>query len=106
MSAAFDSDDDVDVAYSDHDVIDADGFYVDPVFKPDFSPERLRAHNYIGSLLVARRDLAEAVGGFGDGAHDLVLRVTEQARRVAHVPRVVYHLRGVSGGSERVRASP
>ena len=98
MSAAFDSDDDVDVAYSDHDFIDADGFYVDAVFKPDFSPERLRAHNYVGSLLVARRDLAEAAGGFTDDPHDFVLRVTERARRVAHVPRVMYHLREASGG--------
>ena len=88
----------VDVAYSDHDVIDAAGFYVDPVYKPDFSPERLRSQNYVTRLLVARRSLLDVAGGFRDGLegaedHDLLLRLTEGAGSVAHVPRVLYHCR-------------
>ncbi len=87
---------DVDVAYADHDIVDADGAYVVPSFKPAFSPERLRAHNYIDRPVVTRRTVADAAGGFRDGydgAHDydFVLRVTEQARRVAHVPRILCH---------------
>ena len=67
-----------------------------PSFKPAFSPERLRAHNYIDRLVVTRRTVADAAGGFRDGydgAHDydFVLRLTEQARRVAHVPRILCH---------------
>ncbi len=90
--------DDVDVAYSDHDLLRRDGRYASPSYKPDFSPERLRSQNYITHFLVARRSLVEAVGGFRagyDGAqdHDLVLRLTEQARGVAHVPLVLYHWR-------------
>lgn len=90
--------DDVDVAYSDHDLIRPDGRFATPSYKPDFSPERLRAQNYITHLLVARRSLVERVGGFRpgyDGAqdHDLVLRLTEVARAVAHVPAVLYHWR-------------
>ena len=82
MSAAMDEG--VDVAYSDHDMIDASGFYVDPVYKPDFSPERLRSQNYVTRLLVARRSLLDVVGGFRDGLegaedHDLILRLTEGA---------------------------
>ncbi len=97
MVATFD-DDEVDVAYSDHDLLRFDGRYAVPSFKPDFSPERLRNQNYITHLLVARRALVEEVGGFRagfDGAqdHDLVLRLTERARRVAHVPLVLYHWR-------------
>jgi O-antigen biosynthesis protein len=95
MDAVF-VDGEVDVAYCDHDVIDADGAHIAPSFKPAFSPERLRAHNYIDRLVVTRRAVADAAGGFRDGydgAHDydFLLRLTEQARRVAHVPRILCH---------------
>ena len=101
----------VDVAYSDHDVIDAAGFYVDPVYKPDFSPERLRSQNYVTRLLVARRSLLDIVGGFRDGLegaedHDLVLRLTEAAGSVAHVPRVLYHCRQSAPSGLADPASP
>ena len=90
--------DDTDVVYSDHDLLRADGRYASPSYKPDFSPERLRSQNYITHFLMARRALVDRVGGFRpgfDGAqdHDLVLRLTEQARAVAHVPQVLYHWR-------------
>ena len=59
---------DVDVAYSDHDVIaPRTGSNVTSSFKPAFSPERLRAHNYIDRLVVTRRTVADAAGGFRDG---------------------------------------
>lgn len=99
-AAAFDGDAgrDVDVAYSDHDMIRPDGRYVTPSYKPDWSPERLRSQNYVTHLLVARRALVEEVGGFRDGYdgaqdHDLTLRLGERARRVEHVPRILYHWR-------------
>ena len=74
--------------YSDHDYIAPDGFYVEATSKPDFSPERLRAQNYITNFLAARRTLVDAVGGFRDGYdgahdHDLVLRLTAHNDRVA-----------------------
>ena len=96
MSAA--CHDETDVAYSDHDLLRPDGRFCSPSYKPDFSPERLRSQNYITHFLVARRSLVEQVGGFRDGFdgaqdHDLVLRLTERAGSVAHVPRVLYHWR-------------
>ena len=96
MSAA--CHDEIDVAYSDHDLLRSDGRFGSPSYKPDFSPERLRSQNYITHLLVARRSLVDDVGGFRagfDGAqdHDLVLRLTERAGGVAHVPLVLYHWR-------------
>lgn len=104
---------DADVAYSDHDVIDPDGVYVDPAYKPDFSPERLRAQDYMTPLVVARRAVVERVGGFRDGYdgaehHDLLLRLTEQGAGVAHVPRILCHARRPpvpSGGQEAVAAT-
>lgn len=96
MSAA--CHDEVDVAYSDHDLLRADGRLATPSYKPDFSPERLRSQNYITHFLVARRALVDEIGGFRpgfDGAqdHDLVLRLTESAGGVTHVPKVLYHWR-------------
>jgi len=87
-----------DLAYSDHDLIRPDGRFADPVHKPDFSPERLRQQNYITHFVVARRALVVEVGGFGvgfDGAqdHDLLLRLSERARDIVHVPEVLYHWR-------------
>lgn len=91
--------DDVDMAYSDEDKLEAEtGNRIQPFHKPGFSPERLRTQMYLGHLLVVRRELAVTVGGFRsefDGAqdHDLALRVAEQARRVVHIPRLLYHWR-------------
>lgn len=101
MAVAFE-DDECDVAYSDHDLIRPDGRRADPFYKPDFSPERLRHQNYITHFLTARRSIVEAVGGFRvgfDGAqdHDLVLRLTEAARTITHIPDVLYHWRQTAG---------
>ena len=91
--------DDVDVIYTDEDLLSEDGKNrFEPFFKPAWSPDRLRTQNYMTHLSIYRRELIEQVGrlrpGF-DGAqdHDLALRTTEQARRIVHVPRICYHWR-------------
>jgi GT2 family glycosyltransferase len=95
-AAVVGSDPRADVVYSDHDSIDETGMLSDPRFKPDWSPEMLLSYPYTGDLLVVRRGLAESVGLFrrgteGSELYDLVLRATERARNVVHVPRVLYH---------------
>jgi len=90
--------DDVDVIYTDEDKLDLQGRRVDPFHKPGWSPERLRAQMYTGHLSVYRRTLVEQVGRLraefnGSQDHDLALRVTEIARRVSHIPQVLYHWR-------------
>lgn len=88
-----------DALYSDEDKISEDGTRVsDPAFKPDFSIDLLRAHNYITHLFVAKRELALAVGGFHreyDGAqdYDFILRCCENTDSIKHIPRVLYHWR-------------
>ncbi len=87
-----------DVYYSDHDLLRPDGRCASPMYKPDFSIERLRNHNYITHLVVARRSVVEQVGGFRagfDGAqdHDLLLRLAEVAAPFVHVPQVLLHWR-------------
>ena len=91
--------DDVDLVFSDEDHLDATtAERINPFFKPGFSVERLRQQMYLGHLLVVRRSLAGEVGGFragfdGSQDHDLALRVVERARRVIHVPKLLYHWR-------------
>ncbi len=90
--------DDVDVIYSDEDKLDLNGRRVDPFHKPGWSPERLRTQMYTGHLSVYRRSLVDQVGRLraefnGSQDHDLALRVTEIARRVSHLPQILYHWR-------------
>jgi GT2 family glycosyltransferase len=101
-----------DYAYTDEDKIDAAGRHQGPFFKPDWSPERMRTQMYTCHLSVLRRSLVEEVGGFdpeleGSQDWDLVLKVTERARQVLHVPRVLYHWRtlktSTAGGGEEAK---
>jgi GT2 family glycosyltransferase len=69
-----------------------------PHFKQDFSPDTLRAHNYICHLTVFSRELAELAGGFrkeydGSQDYDMVLRLTEKAKKIVHIPRILYYWR-------------
>ncbi len=88
---------DADVVYSDEKIIDSKG-YITHCFKPDYSPEFLGSMNYISHFLLFKKALFEKVGGLHpgfDGAetYDLTLRLTEQAQRVLHIPRVLYSWR-------------
>jgi glycosyltransferase involved in cell wall biosynthesis len=65
-----------------------------PHFKQDFSPDTLRAHNYICHLTVFSRELTEKAGGFrkeydGSQDYDMVLRLTEKAEKIVHIPRIL-----------------
>lgn len=87
---------DVDLLYTDEDVWPVGGEPVRPRFKPDWSPELLHACMYFGRLFLVRRTLVLQAGGYRaamDGAldYDLALRTTAVARRIVHVPDVLYH---------------
>jgi len=93
-----------DYLYTDEDKVDDAGRRYDVFPKPDWSPERLRGQMYTSHLSVLRAGLVRELGGFrpgfeGSQDHDLVLRVTERARRVAHVPEVLYHWRAHPGST-------
>jgi GT2 family glycosyltransferase len=103
---------DTDYLYSDEDKIDEEGNHYGAFRKPPWSPERLRGQMYTSHLSVLRTSLVREVGGFRDGFdgsqdHDLALRVTERARRVVHVPEVLYHWRASAGSTAAdLRAKP
>jgi len=91
---------DVDYVYTDEDLIDPDGHRFSPFYKPDWSPERFRNQMYCCHLSAVRRDLGDRLGWLRDGFDgaqdwDLILRVTEEARRIVHIPEVLYHWRMV-----------
>ncbi len=84
--------------YSDEDKINRSGKRFDPFFKPDWSPDLLLSENYICHLLVFRRDLLEKTGPFhsecdGSQDYDLILRATEHASHIEHIPKALYHWR-------------
>ncbi|MBJ7594982.1 MAG: glycosyltransferase [Candidatus Dormibacteraeota bacterium] len=96
------TDPELDVMYSDEDMLLPDGSFGKPFFKPGWSPNLLLSVNYVCHFLMLRRALVDRVGGFRpgfDGAqdHDLVLRATEAARHVGHVPDILYAWRQVPG---------
>ena len=68
-------------------------------FKSDFGKDELRAHNYICHFTVFSRALLEREGGRyraafdGSQDHDMVLRLTEIADCIVHIPRVLYYWR-------------
>ena len=87
-----------DLLYTDEDLIGADGRRFSVFYKPGFNSELLLSHNYITHLMVSSKTLFDAVGGLDakyDGAqdYDLVLKLSEQAQRVVHIPQVLYHWR-------------
>ena len=67
-------------------------------FKPDFAPDNLLANNYICHFSVFSRKILEKTGGFkseydGSQDHDFVLRATDEAKCIAHIPEVLYFWR-------------
>lgn len=96
---AINEDGEVDVIYSDEDKISMDGkTYFAPHFKPDFNIDLLRSMNYITHLFVARKSIMEDVGLFrneydGSQDYDIILRCVEVAKKVKHIPRILYHWR-------------
>ncbi|HEY3744126.1 MAG TPA: glycosyltransferase family 2 protein [Bryobacteraceae bacterium] len=78
------------VIYSDEDEIDASGERSNPKFKTGWNPDLLLSENYLGRLVVYRR---EAVAGARGTEYELALRMSSSAS-VRHVAAVLCHRRG------------
>ena len=94
-----------DFIYTDEDKVTEDvSEHYAPHFKPDFSIDLLRSNNYITHLCVIKKELAEAAGGFreafeGAQDYDFIFRCVEQAERIVHIPKVLYHWRMHEGST-------
>ena len=68
-------------------------------FKPGFGKDELRSHNYICHFTCYSRALLESTGEYyrpafdGSQDHDMVLRLTEKAKCIVHIPKVLYYWR-------------
>jgi GT2 family glycosyltransferase len=104
IAAVATGDDEVDIVYTDEDKLDPLGRPYQPSFKPDWDPDLLLSHPYLGHITAIRHSVIRQLGGFrpeydGSQDFDMMLRATEVARRVVHIPKVLYHWRVVSGSA-------
>ena len=100
--ATFEADPGVGLAYSDEYLIGAGGEVIAVYDKPDFSPERLRSHNYLAHIVAVDREYATSTGGLREGFdgaqdNDFDLRAVEHFGRAAHIPERLYRWRAVAG---------
>lgn len=71
-------------------------------FKPDYAIDNLRANNYICHFSCFKRSLLEGTELFrtkfdGSQDHDMILRLTDRAERIVHVPKLLYYWRSHAG---------
>lgn len=71
-------------------------------FKPNFAIDNLRANNYICHFSVFDRKLLEGTEVFrsrfdGSQDHDMILRLTANAKNVVHIPKLMYYWRSHKG---------
>ena len=111
IAHGFASDPEIDIVYTNHDILTPWGYRIDPVYKPGWSPELIMACNYITHLATIRKSCLDKVDGLWSEAvngcqdWDFLLRAAPLARRIHHAPLVLYHWRAI-GGSEATRGKP
>lgn len=102
---AINNDKTIDFIYTDEDKINEKSNYrFDPHFKQDFAIDTFRSYNYICHFSVFRKDLMKKIGGFRDGFngsqdYDIILRATEVANNIHHIPKILYSWRVHSGST-------
>ncbi len=94
--------------YSDECKIDDTGKrkLFDFIFKPDWSPEMLINCMYTGHLTLYKKDLLNDLGCFRSKYdfsqdYDLALRMSEKAKGIRHVERLLYLWRAIDGSAAK-----
>jgi glycosyltransferase involved in cell wall biosynthesis len=88
-----------DFIFTDEDKVDASGSHFhSPVRKPGFDLKLLERNNYITHFTVVNKRIIDEIGGVRsdyDGAqdYDFILRATDAAHSIWHIPEVLYHWR-------------
>lgn len=88
----------LELLYTDEDLIDPKGGFYDPFFKPDWSAESFLSRNYLRYLVVVKKEIALEAGllqeGFKGAEHyEFLLRITELTEQIFHIPKSLYHAR-------------
>lgn len=99
IAIKLENDSDIDFIYTDEDKVTTDlSKHFQPHFKPDFNLDLLRSNNYICHFFAVNRHIVKQIGLLReeyDGAqdYDYILRCTEVSKKIAHIPRILYHWR-------------
>lgn len=69
-----------------------------PHFKQDYALDTLRSYNYISHFSVIKKELIDKIGKFrteydGSQDYDIILRATENANKIIHIPKILYNWR-------------
>nr|WP_297706505.1 glycosyltransferase family 2 protein [uncultured Butyrivibrio sp.] len=81
-------------------------------FKPDYAIDNLRANNYICHFSVFKRTLLDGTELFrtkfdGSQDHDMILRLTDRAQHIVHIPKLLYYWRSHAGSvASDINAKP
>lgn len=101
--------------YSDECKVNEKGEFFDFYYKPDWSPELLINHMYVGHLSVYKKEALVEAGYFRSEFdfsqdYDMALRISEKTNNIFHIERVLYYWRalptsGAAGGKDYARLS-
>ena len=76
---------------------------IDIVCKSGFGKDELRSHNYICHFVAFKKQLLDNMTEFyrreyeGSQDYDMVLRLTEKAEKIVHIPKILYYWRVHAG---------
>ncbi|HCG8183299.1 TPA: glycosyltransferase family 2 protein [Vibrio parahaemolyticus] len=100
------SNDKLQLIYTDEDKVSKTGFRYDPHFKSDWNEDLFYSQNYISHLSFFKSELVKEIGGLRKGVegsqdYDLLLRYIEviDKNNISHIPKVLYHWRAISGST-------
>ncbi|MBO0470849.1 glycosyltransferase [Enterococcus sp. DIV0242_7C1] len=101
---ALNEDQTIDFIYTDEDKVTESGKRFNAFYKSKWNPELILNHNYITHFVVVKRSVLEKTGGLNtefNGAqdYDFVLRATENAENIAHIPGMMYHWRAIESST-------
>lgn len=72
---------------------------IDIICKSGFGKDELRSHNYICHFVVFKKSLLDGMRNIyrkeceGSQDYDMVLRLTERAENIVHIPKILYYWR-------------
>lgn len=96
----------IDFIYSDEDKINSLNYFVEPFFKPDWSPDYFLSAMYTCHFGVYRKKIVDLIGGFkkgyeGSQDYDFVLRFIEKIpeKNIFHIDNILYHWRKIIGST-------
>lgn len=96
------------ILYSDEDLIDTEDMLYRPHFKSSWNPDLFHCQNYLCHLMTYRTQLVRSVAGFRTGVegaqdYDLALRCIAKVAEnsIHHIPRILYHWRAIEGSTAK-----